>query len=184
MSTHPPISIVCSNEGTRNEVRMRPIEYFKNEEPGCGLTKDFSRYIYEVETLATGEKITLRRPGTIHGGFDFVVRVDGYNFAKSGDRRRRFAPKHEDILTDLKKKVQSEPQKKGQLFNLIKNVYECHDVADADARALIFNTGMSVEMILKLLKWLWIEQDMRCWSQSGRWMLWKGVCEIFGENPN
>ena len=179
MAEHQTISMACSNEGTRNEVRMRPIEYFKCEDPGDGPTRDFSRYTYEVEEMANGEKINLRRPGTIHGGFDFVVRVEGHNFAKAGCRQR-FAPKHEDILEDLREKVKAEPQKKQELFKLLKRVYECHDVADSDARALQFKTGMPTEMILKLLKWLWIEQDIRCWSQSGRWMLWKNVCDIFG----
>ena len=34
------------------------------------------------------------------------------------------------------------------------------------------------EMILKVFKWLFIEQEIRYWNYSGRDMLWQGVPSI------
>ena len=35
--------------------------------------------------------------------------------------------------------------------------------------------GLNVELLVKVLKWLFIEQDIRCWNYSGREMLWAGL---------
>ena len=41
-----------------------------------------------------------------------------------------------------------------------------------------FNSGYSPELILKLVKWLFIEQDIRDWNTSGRAMLMNGINDI------
>ena len=40
-----------SNEGTRNEVRMRVVELLSTEDPGTGNGNNATRYTYYVETL-------------------------------------------------------------------------------------------------------------------------------------
>lgn len=42
-----------------------------------------------------------------------------------------------------------------------------------------FNTGFSVELILKILKWFFIEQDIRDWNYSGRGMFFSGLNQIY-----
>lgn len=62
-----------------------------------------------------------------------------------------------------------------RLYELIKRVYECHDVTDDDMNGLYFDVGLPVDHILKTIKWLFIEQDIRYWNYSGRSMTWEIV---------
>lgn len=57
-------------------------------------------------------------------------------------------------------------------------IYKCENISEEDMDEVIFNNGFSTEMILKTLKWLFIEQDIRYWNYSGRDMLWGEIQEI------
>ena len=163
-----------SNEGSRNDVRMRVINEFANETPGQGRGAAASRYTYYVETLADGRRVFLRRPASIYQGFDFVVKVENSNFA-APNKRARSAPSHQDIISDLEMKRSSNPTEYARLYALIEKVYACHDVTDSELQSPVFSSGFSTEEIIKILKWLFIEQDIRYWSYSGREMLWSGI---------
>lgn len=160
-----------SNEGTRNEVRMRVIDALSNELPGTGNGDDASKYIYYVETLESGDRVYLQRPANLHNGFDFLVCVENTNYAPQGQRRRNF-PKHEDLGADLQMKKQENPEMYARLYELLKRVFDCHDVQEAEYADIRFNVGLPVDHILKAIKWLFIEQDIRYWNYSGRNMTW------------
>jgi len=163
-----------SNEGTRNEVRMRVINTLALENPGEGRGELASRYTYYVEELEDGKRIYLRRPANLHNGFDFLVCIEGYNFSSEGERKRNY-PRHDDIIKDLENKRLVNSDKYDKLFLLIKDTYECKDIDYGDVKELVFSVGYSSEMILKTIKWLFIEQDIRYWNYSGRDMLWNGI---------
>lgn len=163
-----------SNSGSRNEVRMRVIMTLSEEIAGRGKDDDASRYTYYVEELADGNRIFLRRPANLHNGFDFLVCVENYNFSEPTKKRRNY-PKHDDIINDLLVKKLEQPEIYFRLFQQMTNVFQCNEIDDISARALNFNTGFSSEMILKTLKWMFIEQDIRYWNYSGRDMLWSGI---------
>jgi hypothetical protein len=44
-----------------------------------------------------------------------------------------------------------------------------------DLKDVKFQSGFSVELILKVLKWFFIEQDIRDWNYSGRGMFKSGL---------
>lgn len=50
------INRVFSNEGTRNEVRMRVVAALAEEVAGTGSNEQASRYTYFVETLSDGNR--------------------------------------------------------------------------------------------------------------------------------
>ena len=167
-----------SNEGTRNEVRMRVVEAFSNEEPGRGNGNDASKYIYYVETLASGNRVYLERPANLHNGFDFLVCVENANYPSEGERRRHNnSPRHEDFGADLQLKKQINPQMYARLYSLLRQIFECHDVTENEYADINFDVGLPVEHILKTIKWLFIEQDIRYWNYSGRNMTWGLVPE-------
>lgn len=170
------ITYFFSNEGTRNEVRMRVIDKLSQEYPGIGSGNNASKYIYYVETLNSGDRIYLQRPANLHNGFDFLVCVENANYASPGERRRNF-PKHEDIGSDLNLKKTNDPVMYQRLYNLLRKVYECHDVSEAEMNVIHFDCGLPVDHILKVIKWLFIEQDIRYWNYSGRNMTWGIVPE-------
>ncbi len=170
------ISHFFSNEGTRNEIRMRVIDELSKEEPGTGRDDLASRYVYYVETLSNGDRVYLQRPANLYNGFDFLVCVENANYAPSGKRRRNF-PKHEDINADLVKKKEENPEMYGRLYDLLKSVYECHDVSEEDIASVKFSSGLPTDHVVKVIKWLFIEQDIRYWNYSGRNMTWGIVPE-------
>ena len=168
------ITKTFSNAGTRNEVRMRVVYELSKEEHGQGNGPLASRYNYYVEKLSSGQRIILSRPARLHNGFDFQVRVEGMNFAQQG-KRRSDAPKHADIVSDLEQKSIENAAEYARFHSLIKAVYECRDVPDEMIEQIHFQSGFAPELSLKVIKWLFIEQDIRYWNYSGRGMLWSGI---------
>lgn len=160
-----------SNEGTRNEVRMRVVDQLALETSGTGSGDEASKYIYYVEQLDSGDRVYLQRPANLHNGFDFLVCVENTNYAPEGARRRNF-PKHDDFGADLENKKAENPEMYRRLYELLVRVYECHDVSDEEIATVHFNTGYPVDHIIKTIKWLFIEQDIRYWNYSGRNMTW------------
>lgn len=161
--------------GDRNIVRMAVIKKFSKEEPGIGKDKLASRYTYYVETLSDGNRIYLRRPANLYNGFDFVVGVENYNF-NTGGRKRNY-PKHNDIINDLSEKKILCREKYNNLFRVLEKVYNCEPINGSEID-IDFNTGYTSELIIKTLKWLFIEQDIRYWNYSGRDMLWNAIKNI------
>lgn len=170
MSMHD-ITMTFSNAGSRNEVRMRVVDAFAAEEPGTGKGDAASKYRYYVETLASGDRVYLQRPANLHNGFDFLVCVENANYAPIGKQRRNY-PKHTDIAEDLQVKKEENREMYSRLYRLVKRVYECQDVSDEEMREIHFISGLPVDHILKAIKWLFIEQDIRYWNYSGRDMTW------------
>lgn len=164
------------NEGTRNEVRMRVVDCFSTEQAGTGRGEDASKYIYYVEQLESGDRVYLQRPANLYNGFDFLVCVENANYAPEGKRRRNF-PKHDDFGVDLQNKKAEDPEMYRRLYRLLLKVYECHDVSDEEIRTVKFATGLPVDHVVKTIKWLFIEQDIRYWNYSGRNMTWGIVPE-------
>lgn len=168
------IEVSFSNEGTRNEVRMRVVNQLAAEKAGTGAKELASRYIYYVETLKNGNRVYLRRPAQLHYGFDFVVCVEEMNYATPGKRKRNY-PTHKDFSEDLATKKAENPTMYKKLYELLKKVFECHEVTEDEYANIIFKTGFEVDHILKTIKWLFIEQDIRYWNYSGRYMTWELV---------
>ena len=59
-----------------------------------------------------------------------------------------------------------------RLYGLLRRVFECEDVTDDEMEIIHFNTGLPIDHILKAIKWLFIEQDIRYWNYSCRNMTW------------
>jgi hypothetical protein len=167
-------TINISNEGTRREVRERVVREFLDEESGEGKGDLTSKYIYTTEILADGKRVLLTRPAFLNKGFDFVIRVEGVNFGE-GKGRRRDNPTLMDIVEDLEKKKANNPNLYDQLFDLIRLTFNCREIPNEIYREMDFGVGYSVEMVLKVIKWFFIEQDMTYWNWSGRSMLMSKV---------
>ena len=161
-------------DGERNTIRMRLVHLFAKEKPGKGKKDLASRYIYFVETLQNGSRIYLQRPANLHNGFDFLICIEKYNFAATGKRKRNY-PKHEDIINDLKIKKSENLEMYRELYAILKQVHSCHEISDESYASIQFHQGFPVDMIIKIIQWLFIEQDIRYWNYSGRDMLWSGV---------
>ncbi len=160
----------------RRAIRDFLVKTFLNEEPGTGTGELCSIYKYEVEQLDGGKIVYLKRPARLNKGFDFEINVSDTNF---GTNRRTTMPSHPSILKDLEDKQTEDPKEFEKVKNLIERIYNCEIVKCEEMRSLKFKTGHPIELILKSIKWLFIEQDVTYWNWSGRNMFYSGIQEIY-----
>lgn len=168
------IQAAISNEGTRNSVRKQVVNLFINEEPGQGKKDLVSKYNYYVETLSDGRRLFLTRPAFKKYGFDFLIRIENEDF-NAGIGKRRDNPSHEDIINDLRAKKAKDGQAYARLYGLVQKVYRCKEVSGKEMASVRFRVGFPVDMILAVVKWFFIEQDIRYWNHSGRAMFMSAV---------
>lgn len=147
-----------------------------------GTSEEWNYYDYYVETGENGKKIYLHRPAYKNKGMDFEVRVEDYQFRygkygnviSSGNR-----PSHSEIWNDVHEKVVENPGDGQKLKELITDIYNCEEPNEALVDSCHFATGLPLDLLLYTIKWLFIEQDMTYWNQSGREMNYNGLMKIW-----
>ncbi len=166
------------NYTSRVELRQMVVTRFLKEEPGLGGGDDASHYRYNVETLNDGRRVYLTRPAYLKKGFDFRINVEGTVFQTGHEY-----PKHDDIFDDLRLKRQEKTALCTRLHRAIERVYNCEDPENIllEYQDIKFNAGHPIDLILKVIKWFLIEQDIRDWNYSGRMMFKNGIDDILLE---
>jgi len=153
---------------SREELRKITVNKFLSEKPGYwkdGI-KHVTRYKYFVENLSDGRKVYLLRPTYLNKGIDFQVWVEKMDGTE--DKR----PSHGHIFNDLILKKGENPHKFQALMVAVDKVWRCEEPDNVIASLnKEFERGFSVELLLKILKWLFIEQDITYWNYDGRGML-------------
>lgn len=177
MKTQQTVSIKAS---TREEYHKQLIMLFLEEKHGT--SQEWNYYDYFVETGKNGKRVYLHRPAYKNKGMDFEVRVEDYQFRygkhdnviSSGNR-----PRHSEIQEDVHRKIEENPEDGQKLKALITQVYNCEEPNEDAINACRFKTGLPLDLLLYTIKWLFIEQDMTYWNQSGREMNYNGLMEIW-----
>lgn len=164
---------------TREEIRREIITEFLKEKPG---TKDeTSVYYYIVEKTQNGVEIYLKRPARLNKGMDFEVHAVNTifeNMNNKGQIRRSSKPSHSTIIRDLDTKKRENPLEYKKIFSILERIFNCTEVSDSEIMSLNFKTGYPVELIIKIIKWLFIEQDITYWNWSGRNMFYSAIKEL------
>lgn len=178
--------LTTNHDRNRNTLRSLVINEFLKEQPGTGTKELTSVWRYDVEELSDGRKIFLTRPAFLNKGFDFVVNVEGITFPNG-----KTNPRHIDIYNDIKAKLftldplikNNVERFKQQMLEMIEKVYY-----GVEIELIIENyeldeefcnlPGLDYEVILKVIKWLFIEQDICYWNWSGRAMLMGGLKDL------
>ena len=96
------------------------------------------------------------------------------NVISSGNR-----PSHSEIWNDVHDKVVGNPVDGIKLKALITKIYNCEEPKEEEIEACHFTEGLSLDLLLYTIKWLFIEQDMTYWDQSGREMNYNGLMKIW-----
>jgi len=167
---------------TRHEIVQKVINIFINTEyqqRGKGV-----QFRYPVEQLSTNlqllpgnTQLFIFRPGGLQKwNFDFKVDVTPDMGVGKG--------RHEDIASDMRNKKRENPKKFSQLQQAIDEICSCSE-NDVD-RVLVkypdlqtsFQTGAKVEVLLKVLKWMFIMEDIVYWNYEGRLKLYNYLKEI------
>jgi hypothetical protein len=159
----------------REDIRNELVNLFLQEQAGTGKGDDTSVYIYEVETLQNGETIYLKRPARLNKGFDFEVNVSNTSF---GTGRRTTMPSYQHIHDDLLLKKDEDPIEFTKLKGTIEKIYLCQNVTDAEMLGFAFTRGFPTDLLLKVIKWLFIEQDITYWNWSGRGMFYSYLSSL------
>jgi len=120
---------------------------------------------YPVENLPDGQVLYIVRPG-YKKNFDFKVEVpEVIGLGKK---------KQTEIALDLRKKNLKNPRKFKKLWQAIAEIYHCKendvDVILEKHRGLKspFKSGAKPELLLKVIKWLFIMEDIVYWDNEGR----------------
>jgi hypothetical protein len=169
---------ITFNQKTRKGLRDALIQKFLTEKPGYVRNNIVyvQRYTYYVESLKNEKRIYLKRPASLNKGMDFQINVEELLKFKNGNDK---PPSHKVIIKDLKRKKSESLVKFKRLKKLIDEVCNCKEPSKILKRnRLSFKKGFSVEELLKILKWMFIEQDMTYWTGEGRYMLKGGINEI------
>jgi len=161
----------------RNEIVRKVVDTFiKTEyhEKGKGVT-----FRYPVEKLPVNRRLFITRPGH-KKNVDFKGEVTEEMGLKEG--------KHEQVVLDLRMKKQRNPQEFEDFLQAIEEVYHCSE-NDVDRLLPRYSnlkeasdTGAEVEVILKILKWLFIMEDIVYWDVEGRAFLYNFVLYVVNEN--
>jgi hypothetical protein len=163
------LSILDANvDKNRNELRKLVIKELWGERAGKGKKEKASYYKYYVEQIFDGNRVYITRPARLKLGFDFLIHLENFVFNNGKDN-----PEHGDIIQDLQLKKREDTEKYNKLVSSINEVFNCKDPSEVleKYRDLGFEHGFNIDLILKVCKWFFIEQDIRYWNYSGRYML-------------
>jgi hypothetical protein len=161
----------------RNEIVRKVVNTFiktEYQKKGKGVT-----FRYPVEKLPSNGHLFIARPGH-KKNFDFKVEVTEEMGLKEG--------KHEQVVLDLRVKKQCNPQGFGDFLRAAEEVYHC---SENDIDRLLprysnlkgaFDTGAEVEVILKIMKWMFIMEDIVYWDVEGRAFLYNFMLYVVNEN--
>ena len=167
------IELYNFNFSSRKEYRDNLILEFLKEKAGTGKKELSSKYKYYVESLKDGKRIYLSRPTNLNKGMDFTVHLEKTEFRVKGAYKDR--PKHQEIIEDLVQKRIENSFEYEKVKKILNKLYNCEFVGKDEYLDINFFTGIEIEGILKLVKWLFLEQDVTYWNYSGRAMLYQSL---------
>ena len=169
---------------TRHEIVQNVVNTFINteyEQRGRGV-----KFWYPVEQLPSSlqllsedkdNRLFIFRPGGLQKcNFDFKVNVTPELGLGKGT--------HAAIASDLSNKKQENPQEFVKLIDAIEEIYSGseNDVDKVLAKyphlQASFQTGAQVDVFLKILKWMFIMEDIVYWNYDGRAKLYNFLKEV------
>ena len=160
----------------RDEIVRKIINTFidtESQQRGKGV-----KFRYPVESLASVNKqLFIFRPGGLNKwNFDYKVEVSEELGLGRGT--------HKEIILDFHNKKQENPQEFSVLSQALTTIYDCSE-NDVDQLLKIyssletsFQTGARVEILLKVVKWMFIMEDIVYWNYRGRAMLYNALKEV------
>lgn len=165
----------------RATIRREVVGWWLEELPGTPHA--VRQYRYMVERLADGNMVFLDRPAILNRGIDFQIKCEGFHLFKNGNCKppshRIVAREIEQILTARELGRDSDVLVAASLGA----IWACqpYDQAIAFIAHLV---SLRLERALKLARWLFIEQDLTYWTETGRWKLRSFFEETVGPFPD
>jgi len=176
----PSLNVVNVKMRLTDRVRIREemLGHWMKEKPGTDKLRNL--YRYNVETLADGSCIYLMRPARLNKGCDFVIYCENFLKFKNGNPK---PPQQRTLIDELDALTSISPQHKVEILTALRRVWDCENVDVVVANLNHFKGNIQAERALKLAMWLFIEQDVTYWTESGRQMIREWMEERFGHLP-
>lgn len=133
---------------------------------------------YKVEDLADGRKIVITKPG---GKFVFgtVKREDFMVWVFNESDSTLWLISHKDILEDLEMKGSEDPEETLKIIDALERVYNGEEpdivLRSSPLRVL---PGENPELLLKVYKWIWGQEDCNYPNHKGRGMSWELILDL------
>lgn len=143
-----------SSYNNRKELRNYIINVFLKEEPGMGKKELSSKYRCNVEVTKDNKQIYLMRPAHLNKGMDFIVRVKDKKFFTKNMKLVKEIPSHFSIIHDLQEKKKENSKEFKKIYNEIRKIYNLDNFINTEFN---FQTSKPCDMILYIIKWLFIE---------------------------
>ena len=137
------------------------------------------QYCYHVESLADGRRVCLVRPTYLNKGMDFQVWVVSHpgkagTLVGMGDLKKAGSmPSHKEVFRDLHLKLQTNRNLYQEFARAVEEVASGKNPATVLGRKRFdFGVGLADDYVLKVLRWLLIEQDVTYWNHNGMGRNW------------
>jgi len=158
----PEIRIIEPLE--RFEIVRRIVSHFITfEQDKKGKGREFR---YPVEKLSINGYLYIHRPG-VKWNFDFKVEIPVNSGLEEG--------RHDQIALLLRKIRNSSEYKFNKIWYVVSNLYHC---TNNDVDSMLNETGIfridyvATDVLLKVIKWLFIMEDIIYWHYEGRAFLY------------
>jgi len=157
--------ISIGGDMSRQQIVRKVVDDFISTEGSYWKTG--TKFRYPVENLSGGGQLFIVRPGGLgKWNFDFKVEVlPEFGLGKGS---------HKHVVEDLRKKKDENPT----AFNELKAaITELHDCKESDVDSLLrvhpilptsFRAGAAIDLVLRVIKWLFIMEDVVYWNYFGR----------------
>ena len=130
---------------------------------------------YPVEELSIGKKLYIHRPG-VKWNFDFRVEIPSNCGLEEG--------RHDQIAKLLRQIKESNETDFNHLWDIIFNLYHCKN-NDVDAMLSKISiskiNNIAPDVLLKVIKWLFIMEDIIYWHYEGRAFLYNFFKYVISE---
>lgn len=143
---------------------------FEKDKKGKGI-----EFRYPVEELSIGKKLYIHRPG-VKWNFDFKVEIPPDYGLEEG--------RHDQIARLLCQIKESNETDFNHLWDIIFSLYHCKN---NDVDAMLSETSISQinniapDVLLKVIKWLFIMEDIIYWHYEGRAFLYNFFKYVISE---
>lgn len=136
------------------------------------------KFTYPVEDLSDGEKLYVHRPG-VKWNFDFRVKIPINCGLEEG--------RHDQIALLLRKINKQDEEEFNKLWQMITNLYCCVN-NDVDSmlieNPMSYKGGPKTDILLKVIKWLFIMEDIIYWHYEGRAFLYNFFAYVINEQDD
>lgn len=160
----------------RAGMRAELFQHWVNEQPGTPSVTN--TYRYDVETLRDGSLVYLTRPTRLNKGADFKILCENFLKYKNGNDK---PPSHHHLTEEIDKAAAPSHAHKKEILHALQRVWECDPSDNIISSLNLLHGNMQAERTILLAKWLFIEQDVTYWTESGRHRLMAGLKKNYGD---